>query len=129
MTNYDLEELKLLKWQMVLSSLFIVSIVISLALSYNEIKKYKKQKPLFNTKDESDILIFNRTLALIIAIAFLYINYLDKNTKINYNQDLNYANLQIDASIITIIASLIVFYIAIDSKNKNIDTTIENPEI
>ena len=71
---------------------------------------------------EKNILIFNRSLAVLINIGFLAINIIDK--KVNTNQD-KYANLQIDASLLTFISSLIVLYIAIDNlKSKN-----ENSEI
>lgn len=128
MTNYDLEEAKLIKWQMGLSCLFILTLIVSLTLSYNELLKHQKKEPLYDKETENSILITNRSIAFLIAVAFLAINYIDKDLKTQYNEgNLKYADLQIDASIITIIASIIVLYVAIDGASGS--TQIENPEI
>ena len=128
MSNYDLEEVKLLKAQMVLSVLAIVTVLVSLGLSYNEILKLNKTTPLFSRKMENGILISNRLLALIISIGFLYIDYIDKNIKQKYKKNnLRDAQLQINASILSVIASIIVLYTA--SNGKNGEVGLENPEL
>lgn len=128
MTNYDLEEANLIKIQIGLSFLFLFTLIISLTLSYNELLKYQKQTPLYDKKTEDSILILNRSIAFIIAIGFLLINIKDKGIKEKYNQgDMKSAQLQIDASAITLIATIIVLYVAIDGTNGGIQ--IENPEI
>lgn len=128
MSNYDLEEVKLLKAQMVLSVLAIVTVLVSLGLSYNEILKLNKTTPLFSRKMENDILISNRLLVLIISIGFLYIDYIDKNIKQKYKKNnLRDAQLQINASILSVIASIIVLYTAFDGENGEVE--LENPEL
>ena len=128
MSNYDLEEVKLLKAQMVLSVLAIVTVLVSLGLSYNEILKLNKTTPLFSRKMENGILISNRLLALIISIGFLYIDYIDKNIKQKYKKNnLRDAQLQINASILSVIASIIVLYTAFDGENGEVE--LENPEL
>ena len=128
MTNYDLEEAKLIKWQMGLSTLFIFTLIISLSLSYNELLKHQKKPPLYNKETEDAILVLNRIIAFCIAIGFLLINLTDKEVKQQYNEgNMKYADLQIDASLITLVASLIVLYVAVDGANGS--TQIENPEI
>ena len=122
MSNYNLNQTTLFYLQILLSLLFIITLIISITLSYNEILKAKNKDVLYTEDLEKNILIFNRSLAVLINIGFLAINIIDK--KINTNQD-KYANLQIDASLLTFISSLIVLYIAIDNlKSKN-----ENSEI
>lgn len=128
MSNYDLEEVKLLKAQMVLSVVAIVTVLVSLGLSYNEILKLNKTTPLFSRKMKNGILISNRLLALIISIGFLYIDYIDKNIKQKYKKNnLRDAQLQINASILSVIASIIVLYTAFDGKNGEVG--LENPEL
>ncbi len=128
MSNYDLEEVKLLKAQMVLSVLAIVTVLVSLGLSYNEILKLNKTTPLFSRKMENDILISNRLLALIISIGFLYIDYIDRDIKQKYKKNnLRNAQLQINASILSVIASIIVLYTAFDGENGEVE--LENPEL
>lgn len=128
MTNYDLEEVKLLQKQMMLSGILIVTILISLSLSYNEILKLEDKKALYNENFEKSLLIFNRTVAFIVAFCFVYINYVNKNIKINYNKlsNLTNSNLQISASWLSVISAIIVLYVAIYGKS---DITLENPEI
>ncbi|MBR2833311.1 MAG: hypothetical protein IKE75_02650 [Bacilli bacterium] len=126
MSNYDLEEIKLLKWQFLLSSFFIISTLISLTLTYNEILKRKKQSPLYSPKEQVNVLRFNRVLASLIATCFIVINVIDKNVRKKYNDcDETVADLQICASMITFIATLIVLYIAFSNSSDD----IENPEL
>lgn len=122
MTNYDLEEGTLLKIQFALTVLLIGSLLISLTLTYNEILKMNDDKPLYDENEEIEILSFNRVLALIISLLFLMINIKDKNLKIKYNQgNLDDANKQIIAGILSFLASLIVLGTAITG-------SVENPE-
>ncbi len=128
MTNYDLEEADLIKKQIGLSFLFLLTLFVSLTLSYNELLKYQNKPPLYTKEAEEAVLVVNRTLALLIALGFLWINIQDKQVKKQYNQgDMQNANLQIDASAITLIATAIVLYVALSDRNQS--TNIENPEI
>lgn len=124
MSNYDLEELKLLKWQFGLSIAFIFTLIVSLSLTYNEILKYEKKPPLYNEQNAYDVQVINRILGALIALGFLYINCIDKQLKEKHNLDTNSANLQVDAGILTFIATIIVLYVSITS-----NSPIENPEI
>ena len=56
MTNYDYEELRLSKWQIGLTLLFILLLMVSLTLTYNQILKFTKQKPLYSDKEADNIL-------------------------------------------------------------------------
>lgn len=125
MTNYDFEEAKLSRWQIGLSLLFIFTLIVSLTLTYNQILIHEKKKPLYTNKTSDDILKLNRTLSLLIAIAFLYINIIDKGVKEENNLDLKSANLQIDAGILTVIASIIVLYVSFTGDG---EVALENPE-
>ena len=120
MTNYDLEEGTLLKIQFALTVLLIGSLLISLTLTYNEILKMNDDKPLYDENEEIEILSFNRVLALIISLLFLMVNIKDKNLKIKYNQgNLDDANKQIIAGILSFLASLIVLGTAITGSAEN----------
>lgn len=128
MSNYDLEETRLLNWQLILSSAFIFSIIISLGLTYNQLLKHKKQKTIFSSSEEQIILKINRIIAIIISIGFLLINTKDKKVKQAYGTcNEKNANLQIGASVFTLIASAIVLYVAFSSEGGITD--VENPEI
>lgn len=126
MTNYDLEELNLLNWQFFLSSLFVLSIVISLTLTYNQILSVKKETTIYSSKEEDLVLKFNRILASTIALGFVIINITDKNVQVSFNNcDEKVMDQQIMASIFNFLATLIVLYIAF---NNSVDFDL-NPEL
>lgn len=124
MTNYNLDQVKLFYWQILLSLGLIISIFISISLSYNEILKMENKKPLYDTELETKILIFNRSFAALIATGYLLIDVIDKK-----ENNSEFSSLQIDASILSLISSLIVLYIALNSINNLSETTFENPNV
>ena len=63
----------------------------------------------------------------IVAAIFIYINIRDKKVKEKYDLEDEFANLQIDASVLNFIAALIVLYVGLKS-GSNI-TSGENPTI
>lgn len=126
MTNYDLEEDKLLKIQICLSLIFIFTIIISITLSYNSMMDCEKREKIYSDEDALNILRINRIIAFIVAVGFVIINSYDKSIKAKYNLNGKNADLQILASIITLISSLIVLYVAFSSSSEIIAN--ENPE-
>lgn len=129
-SNYNLDEEKLFYAQILISAALIVSILISITLSYNEILKLENKKPLYTSNQECKVLIFNRCFSVFIAIGFLVINMIEKRNNPNANvQNAKHTNLQIDASIFNLISSLIVLYVAYDSINNITATDITNPEL
>lgn len=126
MTNYDLEENKLLYTQAILSVIFIFTTVISITLTYNEILTHLHKKNIYDNKTQKNILKINRVIVFLVAIGFLVINIRDKNVKKKYGNCNEWsANLQIDASFINLIATFIVLYIAFNGDN----ITDQNPEL
>lgn len=129
MSNYNLDQVSLFYLQTLLSSGFIITILISISLSYNEILKFQNKKPLYNSEMESKILVFNRSLSVLIAIGFLWLNIQDKKYIPEDEEDLKHANLQIDASLLNLIGSLIVLYVALDSINDLNSSDFNNPAL
>jgi magnesium-transporting ATPase (P-type) len=107
----------------------IVSLVISLLLSYNEKLKLLNLKPILNDEEEYNVLLFDRIFILAIALVFLYINYrgyeLSKDKK-----EKDFGILEIFASTLVIVASLIILYVVINSKDDGAGfISLENPTI
>ena len=127
MTNYNLEELKSLNYQLILSALAILSIIVSMTLTYNE-KLKMMGKNLFSNDLSSDILKINRSFALLITLGFLYLNLVDKKQKKQKNNSQEYADLQICASLLTLLADGIVLYVALFDKTYQA-ISLENPEL
>ena len=127
MTNYNLEEERLVEIQIVLSTILLFCTIISIFLSYNFLLSLKNEKTIYTDEDSYNILIFNRTVMFIVALIFILINLKDKCVKEKYGIKDDFADLQILASIFNFIATLIVLYVGINS-SINI-TSEENPTI
>ena len=120
MTNYNLEESELLKWQLLLTFIFIGTLFVSLTITYNEILKMEDKEPLYNEDVELAILRTNRFIALVISLEFLLINVRNKNLKEFYNQgNLKDAGKQIIAGIFTVISTIIVLGTAATGSTEN----------
>ena len=127
MTNYNLEEADLIKAQIILSFILLFTTIISISLSYNFLLGLEDKEPIYTEIESSEILILNRTIMFIVAAIFIYINIRDKKVKEKYDLEDEFANLQIDASVLNFIAALIVLYVGLKS-GSNI-TSGENPTI
>lgn len=127
MTNYNLEEAELIKAQIGLSLILLVTTIISISLSYNFLLDLEDKKTIYSDKESYELLIFNRTILFTIALMFLYINIKDKNIKEKYNLEDEFADLQIDASLLNNISALIALYVGLKSGSDV--TSSENPTI
>ena len=127
MSNYDLEEDYLLRLQIILSIIFIFTLFVSISLSYNSMMECEGRDRIYSDKDALNVLRINRIISLFVALGFVLINMYDKSVKEKYNLDKGKADLQILASIITLVSSLIVLYVAFSSNSSIISN--ENPEI
>jgi hypothetical protein len=127
MSNYDLEEDILLRFQICLSIIFIFTLLVSISLSYNSMMECEGRNKIYSDNDALEILRINRVISLLVALGFVFINVYDKSVKEKYNLDKGNADLQIIASIITLVSSFIVLYVAFSSNSSIISN--ENPEI
>lgn len=118
-------KVKSINLQLLSSFLFIISIIISILLTYNEKRNILKKEPLFNDIFAKYLNLFNRIFALFIIVLILYINYNDYK---NRNGSTNALIYQIYASIFSVISALIVLYVVIENFSDNINiSSIENP--
>ena len=128
MSEREIKESNLLSIQLYTLIFSLISIIISMVLTYNQKLDVENREVLFESKKAGKISLFNRILITAIAISFLYVNYkqyiLDRDTN-NFNNIKN-DKLQIKASIFTIIASLITAYVAYNSSTQTL-SDIENP--
>lgn len=122
------EKLKLLNYQIISSVLFIISIFISIILTYDEKQQVLKRQRLFNEQFDKYLNLFNRILALGIIIFILYINYVTYEMQKKKRTNLDPFRHQIYASIFSVISALIVLYVVLENwhQNPNINS-IENP--
>ena len=82
-----------------------------------------------NKKQTQKLSTFNRTLILIIVIVFLVINYILYKISKEEGEDLKPYNLQLIASILTVIASGIALYVVLQEREGEQIVDVENPVI
>lgn len=127
MTNYNLEEAELVKFQILLSFVLLLTTVVSITLSYNFLLNLENKTPIYDDEESTDILLLNRMIMFIVSALFIYINIRDKNVKEKYDSEDEFADLQISASVLNFIAAAIVLYVGIKSGGNIISG--ENPTI
>ena len=114
---------ELLKLQITTTSIYIISLFISIIITYNDLTDNK----LFDELTEDKIGIINRVIVLILTLSYLYINYQNRKNCNDIN-DLKYKDLQIFASTLSTIAAIIVLYVVINSGRYTI-TSAGNPNL
>ncbi len=122
------EEKDLLYLQIFGSLIFIITIIVSIILTYNNIERTDKKKPLFNQKQENNISLTNRLIITTIATIFTYISY--KFYEINKEKNDKISKKELIASIFALISSLILLKTTIENiKRKSGDNDINIPII
>ena len=124
-----MKEIKLLDYQIDTSIIFVISLIISILLTYDEKLKILKQDKIFSDEVDKYLNLFNRILALIIIAIILYINYETYNLKKKKGCNLRPFKHQIYASLCSLVSAIIVLYVVIENWNTNNITSIENPTI
>lgn len=123
------KEVDLLNLQIIVITIYIISLIISIYITtvdknniINATKKYPNTKPLS---------IFNRALIVILSLLFLYISYENRKLGIKKGKDPNLFNLQVMASEISLLSTIIVLYVVIKSLGSNYTITsgISNPNL
>lgn len=114
--NNKNKEIKLINLSIIAITIFIITLLISLLLNYNEKLKLENKKLIFDEKQSIYISLINRTIVLIIALYFIYNSYIRQ--KIDNKDDFN-SNLELLAAFLAFISSFIAFYIVFINLNNN----------
>lgn len=120
------EEIRAIDIQLIAIAFLVISGVISFIITYNQKLNLEKKKTIFNSKESLKITKFNRILALIIALVFLYVNIKLYNLSKEEGEDLKSYTLQIIASLLVVISGVIALYVVTLSETENI-ADVENP--
>ena len=123
------KEINLLNIQLITSLTVIITIIISILLTYNQKLDIQKKKTIFTKKQTHNISYINRLTILITTTIFLIINYKLYQISKKEGEDLLVYYLQITASILSTIAALIVFYVVSIEPSGDEISDIENPVI
>lgn len=126
--NNNKKETQLLYIQMYGSILFIITIIVSTMLTYNNIKKNNNEKKIFSEYTENEINLTNRIVITILVIIFTYINYCFYQINKQKNKS-NLSKQELIASILTLISGLILLNTTIKSIEDNINNINTNTPI
>lgn len=117
-TNKEIDNFNL---QIIASLLFIISIIISIILTYSE------KLEIFNVnmidKDKRNkINIGNRLFAIFIVCLFLYSSFVALDIVKEKNGNLNEQYIRIFINLITLGLALLTLYVSVKYQNSDIDT-------
>ena len=124
----DKEEIRNVNIQFYTLFFSLLSIIISIILTYNDKLSTEGKTSFLGKKTNYNLTLFNRILILSIAIAFLYVNYKSYMNAKTKEKKLKSYELQILASLFTLIAASISLYVvSVSTKETLVD--LENPVI
>ena len=124
-------EVKVLDIQIIASILYIVSLGISVLLTYNDRQITLKKKPPLTNKQAVNLSIFNRLFIVILSLVFLYTTYQSRENAKKQKQKLWSFDLQMTASELSLLATIIVLYVVIETAGErySIVPGINNPSL
>lgn len=122
------DERDLLKQQMITTGIYIICLVVSLALTYDEFLR-KDNNKLFSDKTAHNIAITNRIIILVLTFSYLYINFVNREIAKSNDSNLTFFNMQLNASTLSLISAIIVLYVVIKSGDYPIVSSEENPTL
>ena len=123
------EQLFIIDGQLIASILYILLFVATIIVIVNQRKLALNEKGFLTVEESQIIITLNKIFILLLLLLFVYLNYKSRKLAENTNQDTNSLNLQIIASIISLVPALIGLYVVItDFSATNFQTAeIENP--
>ena len=130
--KYTPKEIQILDIQIIATVVFIISLILSIILTYDEKLKLQTDKGLFSNKAARRISLFNRVLVVILALVFVYGNYVtEKIAEARQKENVKYLKLQLLTGELSLIVALIVLYIVYKNQ-ENEDFSVadtENPAL
>lgn len=122
------EELKLVDYQLIISGVVLVMVVLSLVLGYNLHLKLKGEKPILSEEESKNIAMFVKIIGLLTAIAAIYVSVKSVTVAKAKGENLRNAYLEVGASALALISSIIVIIVVLNDGNNDF-LDILNPEI
>jgi hypothetical protein len=129
MNNTSKREIEILDLQILTTILYIGTLLISIYIT--NVDRKSTINPNKNYPNTNKLSIFNRTFVFLLTLSFLYINYENRKLAIKKGEKVELFNLQIMASELTTLATIIVLYVVIKSSGQNytIVSGVGNPSL
>lgn len=125
------KEANLLDIQLIATIIYIGSLTISILLTYNDKRNILNLDKILTDKQNIGLSIFNRLLVVILTLTFLYISYQNREIAKSKSRNLEAFNLQVTASELSLLATIIVLYVVIKTQGEqySIISGISNPNL
>lgn len=123
------EEIKVLNFQTTITIIYILSLLLSIYIT--NVDKDCIINPDKDHIDTNKLALFNRTLVVLLTLGFLYISYQNRKINIKKGKNPELFNLQVMASEISLLSTIIVLYVVIKSMGENytVISGITNPNL
>lgn len=117
---YEKREIDLLTLQLIAAFGFLLTVIISILLTYDKILSLSHQPRLFTEKQAQDLSHFNSILIILVVLLYLYVGY--ENIKLSEAQGKDPSNLYLTEfnSVLALIAAFIGYYVVTHSKQNGL---------
>ncbi len=113
------QNLNILKGQLIGSATYIIVLILSIIILYNQILKAEGKEPFLEDETVANINILNKIVVFILVLYFFYTTYENVQNAKEQGEDTTYLNLQLLASLITVVSAIIVLYVSFAQSNKS----------
>ena len=117
-TNKEIDNFNL---QIIASLLFIISIIVSIILTYSE-KLEIFNISIISKSNRNKINICNRFFVIFIICIFLYSSFVTKDIAKDKNGNLDEQYIRIFINLVTLVLALLTLYVAVKYQNNITDT-------
>lgn len=126
--KYTTKEIQILNLQLTATFFFIISLIVSMILTYDEKLKILGIR-FFSNKQALRIALFNRILIVILALSFVYGNYVSEKIAEARGTKTKSLKLQLFSGELSLLSAIIVLYIVYkNQQNADFDVAdTENP--
>ena len=109
--NDQKKEENLLDLQIITTLIYIGSLILSIYITYNDKITIANGKGFLSKKQNAIFSKFNRTLVVVLTLIYLYVSYENRKTIEKKKGDIQAASLQVLASELSLVSTLIVLYV------------------
>lgn len=116
--NTSKQQIDLLTLQLIAATGFLLTVVISIMLTYDKILSLSDQPRLFSDEEARKLSYFNSVLIIIVVLIYLYVGY--GNIQIAKQEEKDTTNLYLQEfnSSLALLAALVGYYIVTHDSSK-----------
>ncbi len=118
-SDANTDAVSILKGQLIGSAFYIVVLLLSIIILYNQILKIEKDSPFLTEETVSNLNIINRVIVLILVLYFFYTTIENIRLAEESGNETKYLKLQQIASLLTVVSAIIVLYVSLEQSNKS----------